>query len=721
MKRASSRRGGIPLAAVVIAVSMVGPRPSSGEEPDPYAELRAVTEFDGTIELVEDRHDVPVPTKLVDGRRRDAVRARVRLKRVEGDERYALYKGTAEGSAEHHFLWHTDNTCNEAKVTEDGAGPVKAVDGADDEQVELMVRYEDGTYDWSFQFGPDLQVQRTQSCRVSGPAHCLPCHDAPTTSSESEPLSPSGSARLPTGTTTLSGSVSKPTSRPGEFEATRVMSWSFQPKVEELELVVHVADYQGWVPDPSRPATIRATLQKRGGGAPARKAATIHFALTKTSREPGGSINSPLHAPTHDFDLQFDIEDNAATPNNQLQITENEQEATTVEGTPRTEATVVMRAWDWGGSAELHVSAELEGGGHVDGELEGSRERIILLPRRSGGSHIADAWKESRGVVGLADDADDEPTPRGDPGRGGHDGDGLTLYEEYRGFHVETEGGQQHAYGDPIKKDFFVVDHIGGESKLGIRMFRRLSQLEVHDDVSDLGPNALVDPETSLVDFNRGERPYGRKFAVRLESARDNVASESDLGPGKPRTARIVPILLVPGSDPENEVRRRLQLAATIAHELLHSVAVAHHGSGDDLYAAWSKEEVDGHTFIRETSAFSSGARVTLEWENGDPVDLADVPDAIATGTLEVAVWGGEASGQKDCVMRYNSATAYIPRGRPNVRVIVSPPEPPGVTLCQSAPPVPLMMSSSGSPRYGDGSVFDCRAQICVNDRMEHE
>jgi len=720
MLRASSSGRSRPwpaALAVLIAFSVAGPRASSGDEPDPYAKLRGVTEFDGTIELVEDRTEVPQPVGIVEGRSHESVKARVHFKLERVDENTALYQGTAVGTGERSWLWDTDDTCNGKKVTLSASGPIEATHGPEG-TVVLWVRFEEGTYDWDFEFGPDLHVERTETCRVTGPAHCMRCGITPTTIDDADPLSPSGSAPLPTGTASLQGSISEPTSRPGEFEATRVMTWSFQPTVEEVELVVEPDDYHGWIPDPGKPMTIRARLQKPGGGAPGRKAATIHFELNKTSREPGGSINSPLLAPTHDFDLQFDIEDNAT---GELQLTEDEQQATTREGTPRTEASVVLRAWDWGGTAELHVSAELEGGGHLDGRLESSGEQTILLPRRSGGSFIADAWKEERHVVGLADDDDEESDPPGDPGRGGHDGDGLTLYEEYRGFSVETAAGQQHVYGDPTKKDFFVIDYIGGESKAGIRRFRDLTRLVVHDDVSDRGSFALVDPATSLVDFNRGERPYGRKFAVRLQLADRDDVSESDQGPGKPRTAYIVPILFAPGSDPQGEGRRLMQLAATITHELLHTVGVVHHGTGDDLFATWKQDVIDGHAIIRETSAFSSGARVTLEWEDRSPVDVADVPHAIATDTLQIAVWDGEEAGQKDCVMRYNSATAYIPRGRPNVRVMVSPKEPPGVTVCKSPPPVPLMLSSDGSPRYGNGTQFDCRAQICVNDREEHK
>ena len=79
--------------------------------------------------------------------------------------------------------------------------------------------------------------------------------------------------------------------------------------------------------------------------------------------------------------------------------------------------------------------------GYLDGDPS---QTEVRLPMRSASSFIADSWKKSHGVNGVSDNADNETDPKGD----GNPGDGLTLYEEYRGF---IEDGQ-HIEGDPKRR-----------------------------------------------------------------------------------------------------------------------------------------------------------------------------------------------------------------------------------------------------------------------------
>ena len=88
--------------------------------------------------------------------------------------------------------------------------------------------------------------------------------------------------------------------------------------------------------------------------------------------------------------------------------------------------------------------------GHLEGD---TAQEDIRLPLRSEQSLIADVWKQNHGVAGMADINDNESDPAGD----GHPGDGLSLYEEYRGFIIDG----QHVEGNPNKKDYFILNRAG--------------------------------------------------------------------------------------------------------------------------------------------------------------------------------------------------------------------------------------------------------------------
>src|SRR5262249_29785942 len=123
------------------------------------------------------------------------------------------------------------------------------------------------------------------------------------------------------------------------------------------------------------------------------------------------------------------------------------------------EATAVVSSFDWGAWGRISVRAYLESGREVIGSLKDDEDMTEPpIPKSREGSWIADAWRNKTGAEGD-DDSDDENDPVGD----GNKGDGLTLYEEYRGWH---EGGRRvnnefDGGGDPKKKELFICDLSG--------------------------------------------------------------------------------------------------------------------------------------------------------------------------------------------------------------------------------------------------------------------
>jgi hypothetical protein len=192
-------------------------------------------------------------------------------------------------------------------------------------------------------------------------------------------------------------------------------------------------------------------------------------------------------------DLEFQQVPNFAVS---VRVLDAKKAETTTEGI--TEAKAILSANDYGAWGLLKVTAELESGQQVVGYLEGDKEQIeIRIPKRKADSRVADYWKGLYGVDGRADNDDTENAPIGYEGC---PGDGLTLYEEYRGF---FERGA-HLRTKPTRKDYFVVDRIGtAYSKSGISMFKEATQLEVHGDLL-LGEVS----DNLVVNFNHAAGPH---------------------------------------------------------------------------------------------------------------------------------------------------------------------------------------------------------------------
>jgi hypothetical protein len=113
-------------------------------------------------------------------------------------------------------------------------------------------------------------------------------------------------------------------------------------------------------------------------------------------------------------------------------------------------ATVTVRCLDYGGWAYLM--------GYVTGFFgEGAARRIdaqdlfvVDIPMDENENHIADYWEDLRNPPSRDPLSDDDDTPVGN----GTGGDGLSLYEEYRGLMVR---GRWRDF-DPWIKDMFVMN-----------------------------------------------------------------------------------------------------------------------------------------------------------------------------------------------------------------------------------------------------------------------
>src|SRR6185295_1285186 len=136
------------------------------------------------------------------------------------------------------------------------------------------------------------------------------------------------------------------------------------------------------------------------------------------------------------------------------------------------------------------------------------------LPKRKRESKVADKWKLDMGAQG--EDGEDSDKQQDN----GKDGDGLTLYEEYRGLIAKGQHTRDHPAGTdgakpltPRKKDLIVHNRFKNDALIrkGLDLFEKASGIhvvEVDDDEI---------PESRRVNVNAGQITVTEQYGLRLE------------------------------------------------------------------------------------------------------------------------------------------------------------------------------------------------------------
>jgi hypothetical protein len=245
-------------------------------------------------------------------------------------------------------------------------------------------------------------------------------------------------------------------------------------------------------------------------------------------------------------------------------------------------------------------------------------------------------------------------------------------------------------------------------------LFHRISGLAVH--------RKLLQTELSssrVINSNHNAAPHrvdqhGVILRVQgFDGYAEAVRADSQQTPSTPRDFQFVGLSITLPRRPTASAAVSYA-SATIAHELLHTVNVYHHGDADTT-VVWTRGPGD--------SVLEQGAPITILREDGTDVTarvLADIDrlDALGTPfTRWLGVHNGQHSGFEDCVMRYDNAQAYSSDADGSIRYVVG--EIAGAHLCESGTGVSVNdPSHSPQSRYGSANSprGACRRQILVND-----
>lgn len=421
-----------------------------------------------------------------------------------------------------------------------------------------------------------------------------------------------------------------------------------------------------WIPEEGNSLDLKSELMYKDGGkwlpALSHMCRIHYFELLNVSTEKGVCLNAPEPKDADDCrDLNLKNEkeheafDDAKASGTKCDTKELYQQARTK--APEKEYSITIYSRDFGSYgflrsfANVNKKTSLEGKPvyvsipvkktdvvHPGGRAKKTEypDNRVTIPHDIDENRIADGGWTAKGGVAVPDPADnkidEDDNPKGDEFKG----DGLTTYEEYRGFKISTKKGAIHQRTNTDVKDVFIRN----ESDLPIGLYEKVSKLDVHQ----ITEAQYISDEKRFINFNFNKTTH-LNFEQRGLHLIDKGSHSSLLGIAYSSTGQPT----VPNAEIEirlyttkikalvDRVNKNVaekdklsyddKLAAVVAHELLHGNNVCHHGEGDP--------EVEKSFDLKH----------------------------------------GLRSGNVDCVMRYDNV------GTPLSAI----PEKPGTSLCSSA------------------------------------
>ncbi len=497
----------------------------------------------------------------------------------------------------------------------------------------------------------------------------------------------------------------------------------------------------------------------------------VRYLLTNVSHEPGYAMNFPSETPSTKADLWLGRENEIPNP---------EIEKLALSLTPAQDPAFVatVQSFDYGAYGNLKAVVVLDDGTELPAQDATTNQAFMAVPyRTNAGSRIADYWKEQQKATDLADTDDDE---KGEDNVGDHTGDGLSLYEEYRGFIQK----KKHLRTDALKKDLLICNRIQASrerSEDGILLYQSVTHMATHRDFrpEEFGKENLTAPNLSIfTKYGVAPFKYDRVINVNSSPATHIVDQHGMLMEPSPKslgaafavqktdgvdmsTLKNWLFLVIPADfdpTPKGYVDTRGVInhdgtvtyqrdgktkiitdfyASRVAHEMLHYSNVPHHGDTD----CWTgKYFSDGTTILfyelnsagygldrdRDGRADSFAVKLIFDQDGSeilpaDPRWQTDWPKGLRSGF--VARRGGQHSGFEDCIMRYDVAQSYEVGG---IHYLVDRPVPfnpdaPDLVLLSQLTGITLCTSAEGTGVNASGFPPRSRSGNATVGNCKHQ
>lgn len=375
--------------------------------------------------------------------------------------------------------------------------------------------------------------------------------------------------------------------------------WSLQPGNSQKPLTLEKVDKE-WIPDPAfrEPATVKVT----GNGLNGEKV-RIRFILHEVTNEKGFCMNSENK--DESLDLQFDEINSSAKFKKPIQT----EDGWIIETKDKVlNASVDVLPLDYGAWGKLKAEFELD-----DDEWrrivcqDGSTYITIPTDERGGlENKIADQFEINNGFSERIETMQDDEGIN-------QFGDGLTAYEEYRGFMIGGDAGSHITTHPENTMDLFTHCESQVIRKYISKTLNIQGDIEIHllDSEKD-----YVSKSERVINPNRGEWSICEQHGIRLIN--EDIPEQGVVG-------WAVGQLNSPGSTDYisvdlKEIKRlnmpNGEVIITVIHELLHGCSIDHHGEDNE--------------------------------------------EVMINGALaSIALWNGINAGDLECVMQYGWGDYY--------------------------------------------------------------
>lgn len=331
------------------------------------------------------------------------------------------------------------------------------------------------------------------------------------------------------------------------------------------------------------------------------KKCKLHVSLNKVSEHAGVTTNWPVKAKNPRKTLRIPFE-----PGDVPKV--NDDWVVAADGQSADSKNEVSSAILQVASLETAAAGELSARcdePQLDAVFEPTGKKVLVLPRDDNQNHVGDQYEEDTGAVGraLRSDFDEDENPKPKQRR---NGDGYTLFEEYRGFVVRTSSSDQtrrFVRSDWNTKTGFVFD----DDKLFEKYLQPFNPMQfewfvVDPELASL-PGDENDPEYRWVNTNSPdgrEYTYAKQYAIiyKLDNSLEMNAKAVGRSGANPREVTFLHPMRTFTTVLVNESRaqaaftaaslparcvgqlatiQRNDTAGSVIHETGHCLGVTHH------------------------------------------------------------------------------------------------------------------------------------------------